>query len=102
MMTKGSTSLTVSSRIDPTCSYTIEAHILQKLTSYTQKCVKSVQLWSPLNDVVLADPDFANTPIELIRVDLFSLIVQEDRQRSSRNALRLKNYVGVDFHMLIW
>ena len=83
MMTKSSTTLTVSSRIDPTCSYTIEAHILQKFTSYTPKCVKSVQLWSHFKDLVLADPDFAsNTPMELIiGVDLFSLIVQEEIAR---------------------
>ena len=88
MMTKGSTIIIVSSRINKIYSNTIETYILQKLTSYTPKCVKSKESWPHLNNLPLTDPNFAsNTLIELIiGVHLFSLIIQEKIVRGPAGA----------------
>lgn len=69
----------LKSRFEQGVAFPLHAYVYQKITSYAGSKNKSLDSWSHLHDLALADPDpFSNHPIHLlIRADLYgSLLMQ--------------------------
>ncbi|XP_076301924.1 uncharacterized protein LOC143220066 [Lasioglossum baleicum] len=76
---RGRVNLTVSSRLDPTVSYAVDAVILPRLSSYEPPITAGSSTWPHLNDLELADPEITSRqPIELLLgADIYALIIRE-------------------------
>ncbi|XP_076294565.1 uncharacterized protein LOC143215848 [Lasioglossum baleicum] len=76
---RGRVNLTVSSRLDPTVSYAVDAVILPRLSSYEPPITSGSSTWPHLNDLELADPEITSRqPIELLLgADIYALIIRE-------------------------
>lgn len=97
-ISNGLACLTFASRVDPTKSFTIEALVLPRLTSYLPAARIDLAHWTHLKGLTLADPDYANSgKIDVILgANIFAQILEEDPSWGLRHADRSKNSSGMD------
>lgn len=76
-VSRGLMSVEVSSRLGPTISFSINAYVLAKLTSYVPPIRVLQNVWPHLQDLELADPDFTSSAqIDLLLgADVYSAII---------------------------
>ncbi|XP_076298363.1 uncharacterized protein LOC143217706 [Lasioglossum baleicum] len=76
---RGRVNLTVSSRLDPTVSYSVDAVILARISSHEPPTIAGPSTWPHLGNLDLADPEFTSRqPIELLLgADIYALIIRE-------------------------
>ncbi|XP_076301718.1 uncharacterized protein LOC143219726 [Lasioglossum baleicum] len=71
--------LTVSSRLDPTVAYSVDAAILARVFSHEPPTTAVSSTWPHLGNLDLADPEFTSRqPIELLLgANIYALIIRE-------------------------
>ncbi|XP_076660104.1 uncharacterized protein LOC143363391 [Halictus rubicundus] len=85
---RGRVNLTVSSRLDHTVSYSVDAVILPRLSSYEPPTTACPNAWPHLANLEMADPEITSRqPIELLLgADVYALILREGLRTGAAGA----------------